>query len=179
MACHFLGIDDAASLRRSAFLGSLFEGLVASESVKAQINRGKRREIYYSRDQQGLEVDFIVPSGLGSSRPRHRRPFAQKWQGQSCVFAHLPLTARWIASWSVPAPAQPDIPAWGKGCAESASRLSPARYSGCEHTGQSRARINGLTRFLGKPREYPRTGFWGVPRFSWERVPSDGVLTGF
>ncbi|HEY5282815.1 MAG TPA: ATP-binding protein [Polyangia bacterium] len=65
MACHLLGIDDAASLRRSAFLGPLFEGLVASEIVKAQINRGKRREIYYFRDQQGLEVDFIVPSGPG------------------------------------------------------------------------------------------------------------------
>ena len=49
----------------SAFLGPLFEGLVASEIVKAQINRGKRREIYYFRDQQGLEVDFIVPSGSG------------------------------------------------------------------------------------------------------------------
>ena len=65
MACHLLGIDNAASLRRSAFLGPLFDGLVASEIVKAQINRGKRREIYYFRDQQGLEVDFIVPSGPG------------------------------------------------------------------------------------------------------------------
>jgi predicted AAA+ superfamily ATPase len=65
MACHLLGIDDAASLRRSAFLGPLFEGLVASEIVKAQINRGRRREIYYFRDQQGLEVDFIVPCGPG------------------------------------------------------------------------------------------------------------------
>ncbi len=65
MACHLLGIDDAASLLRSAFLGPLFEGLVASEIVKAQINRGKRREIYHFRDQQGLKVDFIVPSGPG------------------------------------------------------------------------------------------------------------------
>jgi len=65
MTCHLLGIDDAVSLRRSAFLGPLFEGLVASEIVKAQSNRGKRREIYYFRDQQGLEVDFIVPSGPG------------------------------------------------------------------------------------------------------------------
>jgi hypothetical protein len=64
-ACYLLGIEDAAALRRSAFLGPLFEGLVASEIVKAQINRGRRREIYYFRDQQGLEVDFIVPSGLG------------------------------------------------------------------------------------------------------------------
>jgi hypothetical protein len=65
LACHLLGIEDMASLRRSAFLGPLFEGLVASEIVKAQINRGRRREIYFFRDQQGLEVDFIVPSGAG------------------------------------------------------------------------------------------------------------------
>jgi predicted AAA+ superfamily ATPase len=65
MVCHLLGIESAAALRRSAFLGPIFEGQVASEIVKAQINRGKRREIYFFRDQQGLEVDFVVPTGPG------------------------------------------------------------------------------------------------------------------
>jgi hypothetical protein len=63
MVCHLLGIDSELALKRSAFLGPIFEGLVASEIVKAQINRGKRREIYFFRDQQGLEVDFVVPTG--------------------------------------------------------------------------------------------------------------------
>ncbi len=36
---------------------------MASEIVKAQIHRGRRRELYYFRDQQGLEVDFVVPVG--------------------------------------------------------------------------------------------------------------------
>ena len=39
-----------------------FRGLRrASEILKSQINCGRRKEIYYFRDQQGLEIDFLVP----------------------------------------------------------------------------------------------------------------------
>jgi predicted AAA+ superfamily ATPase len=61
LACHLLGIDRVAALKSSAFAGPLFEGFVASEIAKLQVNRGGRPEIYYFRDQQGLEVDFVVP----------------------------------------------------------------------------------------------------------------------
>ncbi|KAA6457172.1 ATP-binding protein [Acidobacteria bacterium AB60] len=61
LACHLLGIQSQAELERSPFLGSLFEGWVATEILKSQINRGLRKELYYFRDQQGLEVDFLVP----------------------------------------------------------------------------------------------------------------------
>ena len=61
LASFFLGIETEQELVRSAFLGPLFEGFVASEIVKRQLNAGRRREIYYFRDQQGLEVDFLVP----------------------------------------------------------------------------------------------------------------------
>jgi len=63
LACHLLGIESERTLTRSPFLGPLFEGYVASEIVKGQVNSGRRREIYYFRDQQGLEVDFVVPGG--------------------------------------------------------------------------------------------------------------------
>jgi predicted AAA+ superfamily ATPase len=63
LACHLLGIDSARTLNRSPFSGAIFEGFVASEIVKQQSNLGRRRELYYFRDQRGLEVDFIVPSG--------------------------------------------------------------------------------------------------------------------
>jgi len=65
LACHLLGIETESELRRSPFLGVLFEGLLASEIIKAQLNGGRRRELYYFRDQQGLEVDFIVPRRSG------------------------------------------------------------------------------------------------------------------
>jgi hypothetical protein len=68
LACHLLGIDTAAELAKSPFLGTLFEGLIASEIVKAQVNAGGRREIYHFRDEQGLEVDFVIPGRGGLVR---------------------------------------------------------------------------------------------------------------
>ncbi len=65
LACHLLGVDSAADLAKSPFAGNLFEGFIASEIVKAQVNAGRRRELYYFRDQQGLEVDFVVPGRGG------------------------------------------------------------------------------------------------------------------
>jgi len=61
LACHLLGIQTQAELDRSPFLGAIFEGFVASEILKSQINRGQRKELYCFHDRQGLEVDFLVP----------------------------------------------------------------------------------------------------------------------
>jgi hypothetical protein len=61
LACHLLGIERNSVLQASPFRGPLFECFVASEIAKQQVNRGGRVEIYYFRDQQGLEVDFVVP----------------------------------------------------------------------------------------------------------------------
>lgn len=63
VACHLLGIDSERALSGSPFHGALFEGFVASEIVKQQIALGRARELYYFRDSQGLEVDFVVPAG--------------------------------------------------------------------------------------------------------------------
>ena len=88
LACHLLGVETEAELRRSPFHGCLFEGFVASEIAKAQTNAGRARELYYFRDYQGLEVDLVVPGkarGLNfievkSSRtvtPRMAEPLAR------------------------------------------------------------------------------------------------------
>jgi predicted AAA+ superfamily ATPase len=68
MACYLLGIASQSELERSPFLGPLFEGFVAAEILKSQVNRGERKELYFFRDQQGLEVDFLIP-----------RPNAELW----------------------------------------------------------------------------------------------------
>jgi predicted AAA+ superfamily ATPase len=65
LACYLLGIATQAELDRSPFLGALFEGHVAAEILKSQVNQGRRKELYHFRDQQGLEVDFLFPSGHG------------------------------------------------------------------------------------------------------------------
>jgi len=61
LACHLLGLASAAALARSPFAGPVFEGFVAAEIAKQQANLGWRRDLYYFRDQRGLEVDFVVP----------------------------------------------------------------------------------------------------------------------
>jgi predicted AAA+ superfamily ATPase len=61
LACHLLGITSEAELQRSPFLGQLYEGFVAAEILKSQVNQGGRKELYYFRDHQGLEVDFLLP----------------------------------------------------------------------------------------------------------------------
>jgi predicted AAA+ superfamily ATPase len=66
LACHLLGIDTAAELAKSPFRGSLFEGFIGAEIVKAQVNAGGRHELYHFRDEQGLEVDFVVGRRAGS-----------------------------------------------------------------------------------------------------------------
>jgi len=63
LACHLLGIESETMLNGSPFLGPIFEGFIAAEIVKAQVNAGRARSLYFFRDQQGLEVDFVVPAG--------------------------------------------------------------------------------------------------------------------
>ncbi|MCI0587888.1 MAG: ATP-binding protein [Planctomycetes bacterium] len=63
-----LGFESLAALEGSAFIGGVFEAFLASEIGKNQANEGRTREIYFFRDHQGLEVDFVVPGrdgGLG------------------------------------------------------------------------------------------------------------------
>src|SRR5260370_17289814 len=60
LACYLLGITSEAELQRSPFLGQLFEGFVAAEILKSQVNHGGRKELYYFRDQHGLDVDFLL-----------------------------------------------------------------------------------------------------------------------
>ena len=65
LACHLLGIETPEELAKSPFLGSLFEGFVAAEIIKSQTHRGARPELYFFRDEQGLEVDFLLPRKKG------------------------------------------------------------------------------------------------------------------
>jgi len=65
LAAHLLGLENERQLGKSPFYGPLFESFVASEIVKAQINAGRKKDLYFFRDRQGLEVDFLVPKTGG------------------------------------------------------------------------------------------------------------------
>ena len=65
IVCHLLGIRSPEELAESPFHGAVFEGFVASEVLKAQISAGLPGEIWYFRDEQGLEVDLLVSPAEG------------------------------------------------------------------------------------------------------------------
>ncbi len=66
LLCSLLGFETRRELERSPHVGSVFEAFVASEIVKRQLASGRTRELYWFRDHQGLEVDFVVPGRANS-----------------------------------------------------------------------------------------------------------------
>jgi predicted AAA+ superfamily ATPase len=61
--CFLAGIDSPTTLRTSSLLGALFETLVLGQLVRHFGNRGDPSKLYFYRDHQGNEVDFVVPVG--------------------------------------------------------------------------------------------------------------------
>ena len=81
LLCHLLGIASRRGLERSPFFGPVFENFVVGEVVKHQVGGGRRREVYYFRDRQGLEVDLLVPLGA-------RRMLLMEVKAGKTVFAN-------------------------------------------------------------------------------------------
>lgn len=63
LASYLLGIENLTQLSRDPLRGNLVENLVFLELIKSRINLGLDPQLYYFRDAQGHEVDFIFQSG--------------------------------------------------------------------------------------------------------------------
>lgn len=59
LVCFLLKINDAASLKISAYKGSLFENYVINEYIKQQYHQHLLLDFWFWRDAVGHEVDFI------------------------------------------------------------------------------------------------------------------------
>ena len=68
LAGWLLGIREPGQLAFHAQRGALFENLVASEFLKTRLHQGLPADLYFWRDQQGLEVDLLVEKG-GALQP--------------------------------------------------------------------------------------------------------------
>jgi predicted AAA+ superfamily ATPase len=63
LACFLAGFRSVRDLRDSALLGAFFETLVLGQIIRWFTNRGERPLVYFYRDHQGNEVDFVLPIG--------------------------------------------------------------------------------------------------------------------
>ena len=59
LVCFLLKINDASSLKTSAYKGSLFENYVINEYIKQQYHQNLLIDFWFWRDAVGHEVDFI------------------------------------------------------------------------------------------------------------------------
>nr|WP_245153525.1 ATP-binding protein [Chlorobaculum sp. 24CR] len=63
LASWLLGIRSAETLALHPFRGALFESLVVSEFIKARYNKGLPADLYFWRDNNGVEADLVFESG--------------------------------------------------------------------------------------------------------------------
>ncbi|MFW5894195.1 MAG: ATP-binding protein [Verrucomicrobiota bacterium] len=60
LAIQLLGIEDPAQLQTHPLRGALFENWVIVELMKLRLNLGKRPNLYFWRNNTGLEVDVLA-----------------------------------------------------------------------------------------------------------------------
>lgn len=68
LAVRLLGIENAGQLRTHPLRGALFENWVVSELMKGRRNRAKDSNLFFWRNNTGMEVDVLAASG-GRLRP--------------------------------------------------------------------------------------------------------------
>ena len=61
LGCRLLGIRTKEQLFLNPLRGSLFEGFIISELIKNRLNRGETPELWFWRDNTGMEIDCILP----------------------------------------------------------------------------------------------------------------------
>lgn len=60
LVCWLLGIRNAGQLRNHPLRGAIFETWVVSEIFKHRLNAGETGNLYFYRDQNGIEADLII-----------------------------------------------------------------------------------------------------------------------
>ncbi len=63
LAARLLGIESPDQLLTHPLRGALFENWVVAEFLKSRFNRGKKSNLFFWRDNVGLEVDVLAESG--------------------------------------------------------------------------------------------------------------------
>jgi predicted AAA+ superfamily ATPase len=63
LASYLCGIQNVEQMAIHPMRGHLFEGYVISELMKARLNRGLVSNLYFWRDQPGLEIDLLMDQG--------------------------------------------------------------------------------------------------------------------
>ena len=67
LASYLIGIEHAGQIATHPLRGYLFENAVVAETLKHRFNQGRRANLSFYRDAQGLECDLLYETGYGLS----------------------------------------------------------------------------------------------------------------
>ena len=59
LACALAGIETERQLERDPLRGGLFENLIVLEALKRALNAGRKPDLYFYRDANGVEIDLV------------------------------------------------------------------------------------------------------------------------
>ena len=100
LLCHLLRIDNAQTLATHALRGAIFESWVVSETLKHRFNQALPADIYFWRDNHGVEVDLVfehagklhaVEIKSGATFTTDWVPACQRWQRYAGAVAADPV----------------------------------------------------------------------------------------
>ncbi len=63
LLCYLLNIQSTHTLVNNPLLGAIFETYALGQMLRSFHNQGRTADLYYFRDKDGREVDFIIPEG--------------------------------------------------------------------------------------------------------------------
>ena len=63
LACSLLGIRQQNEIVNSHFRGALFENFILTEILKQKYNTGSSANLYYWKENNGLEIDILIDAG--------------------------------------------------------------------------------------------------------------------
>jgi predicted AAA+ superfamily ATPase len=83
LLCHLLRIASPDDLTHHAQRGAVFETWVVSETLKHRFNRGLAADLYFWRDNHGLEVDLLFEAAgqLHAVECKSGQTYAADWLG--------------------------------------------------------------------------------------------------
>ena len=89
LLCYLANITSIEALQNSPLLGAYFETLVLGQILRNGYNSGINPAIYFYRDKDGHEVDFVIPEG------NQLRLYECKWNDSGSV---IPKNLQKVAS---------------------------------------------------------------------------------
>jgi predicted AAA+ superfamily ATPase len=83
LLCYLMRIGSPDELAHHALRGAIFETWVVSETLKHRFNRGLAADLYFWRDNHGIEVDLVFEHGqrLQSVECKSGTTYAADWLG--------------------------------------------------------------------------------------------------